>query len=104
MADVVVIGARCARDVLTFGALFAETLLTARVPVFLVKNGPLQFDRAAIAWDGSNQAGRAVKAALPIFIVLRSWNWAFSTLGLVFVTSLFIKFNWYDKLPSAEEA
>lgn len=66
LADVVVIGARCARDVLTFGALFAETLLTARVPVFLVKNGPLQFDRAAIAWDGSNQAGRAVKAALPI--------------------------------------
>lgn len=40
--------------------------------------------------------------ALPIFIVLRSWNWAFGALGLVFVTSLFIKFNWYDKLPPAE--
>jgi SSS family solute:Na+ symporter len=42
--------------------------------------------------------------ALPIFLVLRSWEWAFGTLGLLLVTSLFIKFNWYDKLPSAEEA
>jgi nucleotide-binding universal stress UspA family protein len=66
LADVVVIGARCARDFLTFGALFADTLLTARVPVFLVKEGALQFDRAAVAWDGSAQAARAVKAALPI--------------------------------------
>ena len=42
--------------------------------------------------------------ALPIFLVLRTWPWAFGTLGLLFMTSLFIKFNWYDKLPSAEEA
>jgi solute:Na+ symporter, SSS family len=42
--------------------------------------------------------------ALPIFLVLRTWDWAFGTLGLLFVTSLFIKFNWYDKLPSAEDA
>jgi nucleotide-binding universal stress UspA family protein len=66
LADVVVIGARCARDFLTFSALFAQTLLTSRTPVFVVKDGALEFERVAIAWDGSSQAGRAVKAALPV--------------------------------------
>lgn len=42
--------------------------------------------------------------ALPIFLVLRSWDWALGTLALVVVTSVFIKFNWYDKLPAADAA
>jgi solute:Na+ symporter, SSS family len=40
--------------------------------------------------------------SLPIYIVLRAWDWA----GVVFVTlavlSVFLKFNWYDKLSPAE--
>lgn len=66
LADVVVIGARSARDSLNFSALFAQTLLTSRTPVFVVKDGALNFERVAVAWDGSNQAGRSIKAALPV--------------------------------------
>ncbi len=42
--------------------------------------------------------------SLPIFVVLRSWDWAGGTFLLLVATSIFIKFNWYDKLPSAESA
>jgi Na+/proline symporter len=37
--------------------------------------------------------------SLPIFIVLKSWDWTFGVLAVLIVTSIFIKFNWYDKLP-----
>jgi solute:Na+ symporter, SSS family len=36
--------------------------------------------------------------ALPIFIVLRNWSWAGMVLMTLVVTTVFIKFNWYDKL------
>ena len=42
--------------------------------------------------------------SLPIFIVLRSWDWALGAFLLLVATSVFIKFNWYDKLPAAEAA
>ena len=42
--------------------------------------------------------------SLPIFIVLRSWEWAGWVVLMLVATSIFIKFNWYDKLPSAETA
>ncbi len=40
--------------------------------------------------------------SLPIFIVFRSWDWAGGVLLILVVTSIFIKFNWYDKLPSGD--
>ncbi len=40
--------------------------------------------------------------SLPVFLVLRSWNWAGAVFLLLVVTSIFIKLNWYDKLPAAE--
>ena len=40
--------------------------------------------------------------SLPIFLVLRSWDWALWTFLILAVTTVFIKFNWYDKLPAAE--
>ncbi|MDO9587291.1 MAG: universal stress protein [Brevundimonas sp.] len=49
------------------GDVFAQCLLSNRAPVLVARHdadslsGP-----AAIAWDGSPQAGRAVKAALPL--------------------------------------
>jgi Na+/proline symporter len=41
---------------------------------------------------------------LPIFIVLRNWQWAGWIGVALIVTSVFIKFNWYDKLEKAEPA
>jgi Na+/proline symporter len=42
--------------------------------------------------------------SLPIFVVLRSWDWAGGVFALLVVTSVFIKFNWYDRLPPDEVA
>jgi Na+/proline symporter len=38
--------------------------------------------------------------SLPIFTVLRNWLWAGGITFALVVTSVFIKFNWYDKLPA----
>ncbi|MBN8605946.1 MAG: universal stress protein [Caulobacterales bacterium] len=46
--------------------LFAETLITAQSPCLLINSANERFDTVAIAWDGSAQAGRAVRAAVPI--------------------------------------
>jgi Na+/proline symporter len=40
--------------------------------------------------------------SLPIFLVLRSWNRASAVFILLLLTSIFIKLNWYDKLPRVE--
>jgi solute:Na+ symporter, SSS family len=42
--------------------------------------------------------------SLPIFVVLRNWNWAGGVVALLVVTSIFIKLNWYDKLQAADTA
>ena len=40
-------------------------------------------------------------AALPIYLVLRQWNWVGSIAAVTVATSVFLKFNWYDKLEKA---
>lgn len=46
---------------------FGQCLLGERSPVFIARQDPDSLSGpAAIAWDGSPQAGRAVKAALPL--------------------------------------
>lgn len=65
LADVVLFSAGAARSP-TLGPLFAETLLSTRAPVMLVRGGGPRGGPAAIAWDGSAQAGHAVRAALPL--------------------------------------
>jgi hypothetical protein len=40
--------------------------------------------------------------ALPIYLVLKNWSWTGGILALLVVTSIFIKFNWYDKLEKNE--
>jgi Na+/proline symporter len=40
--------------------------------------------------------------ALPIYIVLRMWNWMGVIFILLIVTSVFLKFTWYDKLEKAK--
>jgi Na+/proline symporter len=39
--------------------------------------------------------------ALPIYLVLRSWGWAGVIFSILVVTSVFIKFSWYDRLEKA---
>jgi len=39
--------------------------------------------------------------ALPIYLVLRQWSWCGGIAGILIVTTVFIKFNWYDKLEKA---
>jgi solute:Na+ symporter, SSS family len=41
--------------------------------------------------------------ALPIYIVLRQWNWVLAIAAVFIVLSIFLKFNWYDKLEKATE-
>ena len=36
--------------------------------------------------------------ALPIYLVLRQWSWVGAIVAALIVTSVIIKFNWYDKL------
>jgi nucleotide-binding universal stress UspA family protein len=65
-SDLVILGGEAARAPLGLGALFAETLLSTRAPILLVRDRHFPLEAAAIAWDGSAQAGRAVRAALPL--------------------------------------
>ena len=39
--------------------------------------------------------------ALPIYLVLRQWHWVMAIAATLVVTTVFIKFNWYDKLEKA---
>lgn len=64
-ADLVIFGAAAARDPFALAELFAQTLLTIRAPVLAVKSDQFAAGPVAIAWDGSAQAARAVRAALP---------------------------------------
>ena len=40
-------------------------------------------------------------AALPVYIVLRDWRWAGAIAAVTAATSVFLKFNWYDRLEKA---
>ncbi len=64
LADVVMFSGLAARS--TIGPLFAETLISTRAPVMLINGAPAVGGRVAIAWDGSAQAARSVRAALPL--------------------------------------
>lgn len=39
--------------------------------------------------------------ALPIYLVLRNWSWVGAVFATLVVTTVIIKFNWYDKLEKA---
>jgi nucleotide-binding universal stress UspA family protein len=67
MADLVVMGDSLIRVDGFWSGVTAEALLFARVPTLIVRSGkPLTAEVAAIAWDGSLPAGRAVRAAMPL--------------------------------------
>ena len=64
LADLAMVHGMNARGALA--GLFAETLITAQSPCLIINSANERFDTVAIAWDGSPQAGRAVRAAAPI--------------------------------------
>ena len=41
------------------------------------------------------------RTALPIYLVLRNWPWVGAILAILAATSIYLKFNWYDKLEKA---
>lgn len=63
LADAVAFSGVAARG--NLNARFAETLITTRAPC-LVVNDARTPEVGVIAWDGSAQAGRAVRVALPL--------------------------------------
>ncbi|MBX9460413.1 MAG: universal stress protein [Brevundimonas sp.] len=66
LADLVVV-ARQDCDSGPVEELLGQALLADRAPVLVVRGDPDRLSGpAAIAWDGSPQAGRAVRAALPL--------------------------------------
>ncbi|MGD1088609.1 MAG: sodium:solute symporter family protein [Verrucomicrobiota bacterium] len=42
--------------------------------------------------------------SLPIYIVIRKWNWVGGILVTLILTSVFLKFNWYDRLDKANKS
>lgn len=64
LADITMFHGAAARGALN--GVFAETLISTRAPCLVVNGASDAFACAAIAWDGSAQAGRAVRAALPL--------------------------------------
>lgn len=67
MADLVVMGVSMVRPDGFWSGIPAEALLFSRTPILLVRSAkPLSGAIAAIAWDGSLPAGRAVRAAMPL--------------------------------------
>lgn len=66
ISDLLVVSGKCAAGKCSLSSGFEETLLDARVPALIIKeNAPKSALNIAIAWDGSSQSARAVKAALP---------------------------------------
>lgn len=64
LSDIVAFSAPAARDALN--GLFAETLLSTRASCLLVNGAAAVQGPVAVAWDGSGQAGRALRAAMPL--------------------------------------
>lgn len=66
LADLVIAGQGETADAAVDDAM-AQALLADRAPVLVARGDPDRLSGpAAIAWDGSPQAGRAVRAALPL--------------------------------------
>jgi len=67
LADIVVVGHSTASIGGSFAGPFGEALMEAKAAVFVARNDAPPAGRpAAVAWDGSLQAARAVRAAIPL--------------------------------------
>ena len=67
LTDLVVMGPSAARGEGSWTGPFAEALMSGRSPVLITgDHRRLEAAPAALAWDGSPEAGRAVRAAVPL--------------------------------------
>ncbi|WP_339914358.1 universal stress protein [uncultured Brevundimonas sp.] len=67
LADLVVIGQTYLQGAGYGTEVLGQILLQQRSPVLIARGGPERLaGQAAIAWDGSAEAGRAVRSALPL--------------------------------------
>lgn len=67
LADLVVMGAMPTQGAGLSSGPFADALMSGRAPVLIARGPELPMGSpVAIAWDGSLEAGRAVRAALPL--------------------------------------
>lgn len=69
LADLAVFGRSAEQDSTLRDGPLAQTLMTSRAPALVVRDAPLTPGRvAAIAWDGSLEAGKAARAARPLLV------------------------------------
>lgn len=68
LADLVLFSGDSVRRTGAIRDIFAETLINTRAPTLLVKSDRIELSGVAIAWDASAQAGRALRAALPLLM------------------------------------
>lgn len=67
LTDLVIISQLSLTDSAAAREAFAQVLLQQRLPVLLCRGEPTNLEgQVMIAWDGSAEAGRAVKQALPL--------------------------------------
>jgi nucleotide-binding universal stress UspA family protein len=66
LGDLVMFAGDAARGMLS--GPFAEALLEARAPILIVNDDQFSLEAVAVAWDGSPQAGRAARAAMPLLL------------------------------------
>ena len=67
ISDLLVVSGKCASGKTNLSLAFEEALLESNIPALVLKeNAPKTVENIAIAWEGSAQAARAVKAALPL--------------------------------------
>jgi nucleotide-binding universal stress UspA family protein len=67
LADLAVVAQSCVAEAGSWIGPLGEALMEARTPVFLARSGNSTAGRSAVvAWDGSFQSARAVRAALPL--------------------------------------
>ena len=71
LADLVIIGQGYLTGAGRGGELLSQAMLQHRAPTLIARGRPEAMTTAAIAWDGSGHAGRAVKAALPLLAMAR---------------------------------
>ncbi|MCA3694581.1 universal stress protein [Aquidulcibacter sp.] len=67
LSDVVLFACETARGKTTISPVFEALMMDAHAPIFIPRSSMSQLTGTAlIAWDGSVEAGRAAKAALPL--------------------------------------
>ncbi|MBS0297113.1 MAG: universal stress protein [Proteobacteria bacterium] len=69
LADLTIFGRSAEQDSSLRDGPLAQTLMTSRSPALVVRDAPLATGKpVAVAWDGSLEAGRAVRAARPLLV------------------------------------